>query len=94
MAASRSQGQHRAHWFENLGKRQVKTPKIYFRDSGIYHRLMDITARKAHRTLIPTSSPAGVSTASRNGVLMMPSGPADSAHTARLGVFVAARFTA
>ena len=34
-------------WFENLGKRQVKTPKIYFRDSGIYHRLMDITDRAA-----------------------------------------------
>lgn len=29
-------------WFENLGKRQVKTPKIYFRDSGIFHQLMGI----------------------------------------------------
>jgi len=29
-------------WFENTGKRQIKTPKIYFRDSGIYHRLMNI----------------------------------------------------
>lgn len=26
-------------WHENLGKRQVKSPKIYFRDSGIYHAL-------------------------------------------------------
>lgn len=34
-------------WFENLGKRQVKTPKIYFRDTGIYHRLMDIPDRTA-----------------------------------------------
>ena len=29
-------------WFENLGKRQVKRPKIYFRDSGILHRLLGI----------------------------------------------------
>lgn len=29
-------------WFENLGKRQVKTPKIYFRDSGILHYLLGI----------------------------------------------------
>jgi len=29
-------------WFENIGKRQVKTPKIYFRDSGLLHRLAGI----------------------------------------------------
>lgn len=29
-------------WFENIGKRQVKTPKIYFRDSGILHSLLGI----------------------------------------------------
>ena len=29
-------------WFENLKKRQVKTPKIYFRDSGIYNTLASI----------------------------------------------------
>lgn len=29
-------------WFENIGKRQVKTPKIYFRDSGILHRLIGV----------------------------------------------------
>ena len=29
-------------WFENLGKRQVKAPKIYFRDSGIFHALAHI----------------------------------------------------
>ncbi len=29
-------------WFENLRKRQIKTPKIYFRDSGILHRLLGI----------------------------------------------------
>jgi len=29
-------------WFENLKKRQVKAPKIYLRDSGLVHRLLDI----------------------------------------------------
>lgn len=29
-------------WHANVGKRLVKTPKIYFRDSGIFHALMGI----------------------------------------------------
>ncbi|MCY2966727.1 MAG: ATP-binding protein, partial [Planctomycetota bacterium] len=29
-------------WFENLGKRQVKSPKVYLRDSGILHALLGI----------------------------------------------------
>lgn len=29
-------------WFENIGKRQVKTPKIYIRDSGLLHTLLGI----------------------------------------------------
>ncbi len=29
-------------WYENLSKRQVKAPKIYFRDSGLLHVLMGI----------------------------------------------------
>lgn len=29
-------------WLANIKKRQMKTPKIYFRDSGIYHTLSDI----------------------------------------------------
>lgn len=29
-------------WFENLKKRQVKSPKIYIRDSGIFHALLGI----------------------------------------------------
>ncbi len=29
-------------WFENLKKRQVKSPKIYIRDSGILHSLLAI----------------------------------------------------
>jgi len=31
-------------WFENLGKRQVKSPKVYVRDSGLLHSLLDITS--------------------------------------------------
>jgi len=27
-------------WFENLSKRQVKAPKVYIRDSGILHALL------------------------------------------------------
>ena len=29
-------------WFENVGKRQVKAPKIYFRDCGLLHQLLNI----------------------------------------------------
>lgn len=29
-------------WFENTGKRLVKSPKVYFRDSGILHALLDL----------------------------------------------------
>lgn len=29
-------------WIENIKKRQIKSPKIYFRDSGIYHTLLGI----------------------------------------------------
>ena len=29
-------------WYENLGKRQVKSPKIYIRDSGILHTLLSL----------------------------------------------------
>ena len=32
-------------WFENIGKREVKRPKIYFRDSGIFHSLLGATER-------------------------------------------------
>lgn len=30
-------------WFENLGKRQVRSPKIYVRDSGLAHQFLGIT---------------------------------------------------
>ena len=29
-------------WLENLGKRQVRAPKIYFRDSGVFHTLLGV----------------------------------------------------
>ena len=29
-------------WYENIGKRQVKAPKIYLRDSGIIHGLLNL----------------------------------------------------
>ena len=30
-------------WFENIKKRQLKSPKVYIRDSGIFHSLMSIS---------------------------------------------------
>ena len=30
-------------WYENIGKRLVKAPKLYLRDSGIFHALQGIT---------------------------------------------------
>ena len=33
-------------WHENLKKRQVKSPKVYVRDSGILHQLLGITTEK------------------------------------------------
>lgn len=30
-------------WFENLSKRQVKSPKVYVRDSGLLHSLLGLT---------------------------------------------------
>ena len=34
-----------APWHENLGKRQVKSPKLYWRDSGLLHQLLGISTR-------------------------------------------------
>jgi hypothetical protein len=33
-------------WHENLGKRQVKSPKIYLRDSGVLHQLLGIRTER------------------------------------------------
>ena len=33
-------------WFESLGKRQVKAPKVYVRDSGLLHSLLGITNQR------------------------------------------------
>ena len=32
-------------WWENVGKRQYKSPKVYLRDSGLLHSLLDIGDR-------------------------------------------------
>jgi len=34
-------------WWENINKRQVKSAKIYFRDTGIYHTLTGIADQQA-----------------------------------------------
>lgn len=34
-------------WHENTGKRQVKAPKLYLRDSGLFHTLMGLPDREA-----------------------------------------------
>jgi uncharacterized protein len=34
-------------WHENLGKRQVKAPKVYVRDSGILHALLQLDSAEA-----------------------------------------------
>lgn len=31
-------------WFENLGKRQLRSPKVYVRDSGLLHALLGLDA--------------------------------------------------
>jgi len=41
-------------WFENVGKRQVRSPKVYLRDSGLLHSLLGIpsfAALEAHPKL-------------------------------------------
>ena len=32
-------------WFENISKRQVRSPKVYIGDSGVLHALLDLTSR-------------------------------------------------
>ncbi len=34
-------------WYANLAKRQVKSPKLYVRDSGLLHQLLGIDSEKA-----------------------------------------------
>ncbi|MEN8148486.1 MAG: ATP-binding protein [Planctomycetota bacterium] len=41
-------------WFENVGKRQRKAPKVYLRDSGLFHTLLglpDLDALRGHPKL-------------------------------------------
>ncbi len=32
-------------WFENISKRQIKSPKIFIRDSGIFHYLINVKTK-------------------------------------------------
>jgi len=34
-------------WHENLGKRLVKAPKVYIRDSGLFHSLMSLQTKES-----------------------------------------------
>ena len=34
-------------WYENLKKRQVKSPKVYLCDSGLLHRLLEINSERS-----------------------------------------------
>lgn len=34
-------------WHENLAKRQVKSPKVYLRDTGLLHRFLELPDRRA-----------------------------------------------
>jgi predicted AAA+ superfamily ATPase len=34
-------------WFENIAKRQVKSPKVYVRDVGLLHALLSLRTRKS-----------------------------------------------
>ncbi len=34
-------------WFDNVGKRQVKSPKVYLRDTGVLHHLLGFSSRAA-----------------------------------------------
>ncbi len=34
-------------WHENIGKRQIKTPKVYIRDTGVLHALLDLGTSRA-----------------------------------------------
>jgi uncharacterized protein len=44
-------------WYENISKRQVKSPKIYFRDSGLFHTLLGMN----NKTSLLTNPKIGAS---------------------------------
>jgi predicted AAA+ superfamily ATPase len=33
-------------WYTNIGKRQIKSPKIYFQDTGIFHQFLKVKSKK------------------------------------------------
>jgi predicted AAA+ superfamily ATPase len=46
-------------WHENISKRQVKSPKLYFRDSGLLHVLLGFGAglKLIHSVAVGRSTP-------------------------------------
>ncbi|MBV8202991.1 MAG: ATP-binding protein [Acidobacteria bacterium] len=34
-------------WFENIGKRQIRSPKVYFADTGLLHAILGLRTREA-----------------------------------------------
>jgi len=47
-------------WFENIKKRQIKTPKIHIRDSGLFHALLCSASMIGTRSFsTPNSAPPG-----------------------------------
>ena len=46
-------------WFENLGKRIVKAPKVYLRDSGILHFLLGLEEARELPACTPATAPVG-----------------------------------
>ena len=36
-------------WYENIKKRQIKSPKIYIKDSGLLHTLLGIPGKSIYR---------------------------------------------
>jgi uncharacterized protein len=40
-------------WYANVGKRLVKSPKVYIRDSGLLHTLLGIGGKHASNRVLP-----------------------------------------
>lgn len=63
-------------WFENIKKRQIKTPKIYFRDAGLYHYFLDIES-KSHLLTNPKIGASWEGFALENIIQRMAAEPQD-----------------
>ena len=63
-------------WHENISKRQVKAPKLYFRDTGLLHGLLDIPDKSA-LTRHPKLGPSWEGFALEEIVRALGAGPED-----------------